>query len=108
MSRHKGITSDATLDRKFPYHAVIAYSRCTEKAYEPAHGRANELGCAFRRVFINRFYPDQYLAFRFVTPEAAETMAREFDGEVYSTLDRGKGSGWEKWRKKIKRKKAVA
>lgn len=30
-------------------------------------------------------------------------MAAEFGGETYYALDRGKGSGWEKWRKKVKR-----
>ncbi|MBZ9959330.1 hypothetical protein LB550_13615 [Mesorhizobium sp. BR1-1-14] len=33
-------------------------------------------------------------------PFQAERMAQEFGGETYDILDRGKGSGWEKWRRK--------
>ena len=60
------------------------------------------MGTAERRVHITRFYPQEYLAFRFKEPEQAEAMAAEFGGVTYDALDRGKGSGWEKWRKKRK------
>ncbi|ODA96600.1 hypothetical protein BFX40_29670 [Mesorhizobium sp. SEMIA 3007] len=40
------------------------------------------------------------LGFRFKEPFQAEKMAQEFGGKTYDKLDRGKGSGWEKWRRK--------
>ncbi|RWM48345.1 MAG: hypothetical protein EOR78_29275 [Mesorhizobium sp.] len=100
-TRHKGIHTDAYLDRFWPYHAVIPWGNCCEKAYEPAHSRAASMGTADRRVHIRRDN-NEYLAFRFKEPEQAETMAAEFGGVSYYALDRGKGSGWEKWRKKRK------
>lgn len=102
-ARHKGIHTDAFLDRFWPHHAVIPWENCCEGKYQPAHGRARELGCAERTAFIGKYYPQEYLAFRFKEPEHAEMMASEFGGETYNALERGKGSGWEKWRKKSKR-----
>ncbi|RVD58891.1 hypothetical protein EN866_19375 [Mesorhizobium sp. M2D.F.Ca.ET.223.01.1.1] len=100
-ARHKSIHSDAYLDRFWPHHAVIPWENCCEKAFDKAHKRGTELGMASRRHFIRRDNRE-YQAFRFKEPEQAEAMAAEFGGETYFALDRGKGSGWEKWRKKIK------
>ncbi|TRC85835.1 hypothetical protein FJV80_16145 [Mesorhizobium sp. WSM4310] len=58
-----------------------------------------EMNCAVRHVFIRRDNRE-YLGFRFKEPYQAELMAQELGGESYDTLDRGKGSGWAKWRKK--------
>lgn len=99
-ARHKGIRSNAYLDLAYPHQAVIPWERCCEKAYEPAHSRAHELGSAERRVTVER-YPRSWLIFRFQTAEAAAAMAAEFGGETYDARQRGKGSGWEKWRKKV-------
>lgn len=65
-----------------------------------AHSRAHEMACAERHVFI-RHDDGEYLAFRFKEPFQAERMAQVHGGETYDTLNRGKGSGLEKWRKKV-------
>ncbi|ESX91379.1 hypothetical protein [Mesorhizobium sp. LSHC412B00] len=99
-ARHKGINSDACLDRVYPYQAVIPWENCCEKNYDPAHSRAHEMNCAEHHVFIRKD-DREYLGFRFKEPFQAERMAQEFGGEVYYALDRSKGSGWEKWRRKV-------
>lgn len=71
------------------------------RAYDKAHKRGDELGMACRTQYIRR-NTREYQAFRFKEPDQAEAMAAEFGGETYYALDRGKGSGWEKWRKKIR------
>lgn len=101
-ARHKGIHTDAYLDRFWPHHAVIPWENCCERAYDKAHKRGDELGTACRTKYIRRDNRE-YQAFRFKEPEQAEAMAAEFGGETYFALDRGKGTGWEKWRKKVKR-----
>ncbi|ESX24169.1 hypothetical protein [Mesorhizobium sp. LSJC264A00] len=98
-ARHKGIHTDSFLDHFWPHHAVIPWENCCEKNYDPAHSRAHEMNCADRHAFIRKGDKD-YLAFRFKEPFQADRMAQEFGGETYCALDRSKGSGWEKWRRK--------
>lgn len=89
-SRHKGIRGDAYLDLTYPHRAVVPWERCCEKAYEPAHSRAHELGSAERRVTVER-YPDTWLIFRFSTAESADVMAAEFGGKTFDARQRGTG-----------------
>jgi hypothetical protein len=96
----KGELSNAVLDRGWPHHAVIPADRCTGAAYNPAHERAEVMGCALRVLHIHR--GRHFLVFRFREPEQAVALAAEFGGETYHALERGRGSGWEKWRKKVK------
>ncbi|MER8958829.1 hypothetical protein [Mesorhizobium sp. M0701] len=63
------------------------------------------MACAERHAFIRRDYRE-YLGFRFKEPEHAEAMAWVFGDETYYALDRSKGSGWDKWRKNVKRRPA--
>jgi hypothetical protein len=98
-ARHKGIDTDAYLDRYFPHHAVILWENCCGRHYDPAHSRAAEMNAAARHVHITR-ESREYVAFRFKEPFQAERMAQEFGGETYYAGDR-KGEGWVKWRRKV-------
>lgn len=77
-------------------HAVIPCESCSEKAYEPAHTRAREMGAAARTAHINR-RSREWVAFRFKEPDHAEAIAREFGGETCDVRERGKAEiGGEK------------
>lgn len=111
-ARHKGIMSDALLDRLWPHQVALHADVCIEDQFAEKFNYARELGQAPRCRTVTKREPtgfgQKYVLFCFATREAAEAFAIRFDGYHFDPAkDRVSRKvnlwKWEGWGERTKR-----